>query len=200
MTVRRAFASLFAAAVVAGSLAGCPSGAKPYPHAVVTPSPPKDVPAAKLVRTDGKPFQLADLKGKWVWLYFGYTHCPDVCPAAMDYMAGEHQRLAHPDQVVPVFLSVDPKRDTPAELKKYVAYYGPEFVGVSGAKADIDALAHAVGAGYVIDQPSKPGGAYNVSHTNLIFVLDPQGRFIAGYVATPQAGEMAKDFDALARS
>lgn len=201
MAMQRALGKLFGSLVLAGALAGCPAGGKPYAHAVLTPSPATAVPATPaLVRMDGKPFRLADFKGKWVWLYFGFTHCPDVCPVAMDYMAAEHKRLAKPDAVVPVFVSVDPKRDTPAVLAKYVAYYGPEFVGATGDKAAIDALAHTMGAGYTIDPPAKPGGEYTVSHTNLIFVLDPEGRFIAGYAASPEAGDMAKDFDALTRS
>ena len=191
---------VFAAFVALGALTGCPAGGKPYAHAVVTPSPGKDVPETGLTGMDGKPFKLSDLKGKYVWLYFGFTHCPDVCPVAMEYMAAEYKRLKHPDQVVPVFVSVDPKRDTPAVLKTYAAYYGPEFRAATGSKAAIDELTKGVGAGYVIDPPKKPGGDYNVSHTNLVFVLDPEGRFIAGYAASPEAGKMAEDFDTLTRS
>jgi protein SCO1/2 len=113
----------------------------------------------------------------------------------MDYMASEYKRLARPEAVAPVFVSVDPNRDDAKALKTYTAYYGPEFIGVSGDKATLDAMTHAVGAGYVIEPPQKPNGDYNVSHTNLIFVLDPDGRLVAGYVPDSQPGQMAKDFD-----
>ncbi|MNS68832.1 hypothetical protein D3C72_1021240 [compost metagenome] len=198
MSIRRFTAALFGAAALATLLAGCPSeSARTFPHAVLTPAPAKELAAVSLTGEDGKPFTIADLKGKWVWLYFGFTHCPDVCPAAMDYMAQEYNALKHKDRVVPLFVSVDPNRDTPAELKRYTDYYGPAFTGATGAKADLDALTKSVGAGYVIDKP-KPGSTdYNVSHTNLVFVLDPEGRFIAGYVPAPTKGEMAADFDAL---
>jgi protein SCO1 len=195
MSIRRF--SLMALAL-ASLLAGCPAErAKPFPHAVLTPAPEKELAAVTLRGEDGKPFQLSALRGKWVWLYFGFTHCPDVCPAAMDYMAQEYRALAKKDRVVPVFVSVDPKRDDAAALKRYADYYGPAFVALSGEKEALDALAKSVGAGYVIDKPAQPGGDYNISHTNLVFVLDPQGRFAAGYVPVPQAGDMAKDFDAL---
>jgi protein SCO1/2 len=200
MAMQRAFGGFLAALALAGTLAGCPAGQKPYAHAVLTPSPMTLPNTPVLTDMNGKPFKLDDLKGKWVWLYFGFTHCPDVCPVAMDYMAAEHKRLAKPGDVVPVFISVDPKRDDAATLKKYVTYYGPEFVGATGNKTSIDAVTKTVGAGYVLEPPSKPGGDYNVSHTNLIFVLDPEGRFVAGYAASPEAGDMAKDFDALPRS
>ena len=197
MSIRR-LAALFGAVALASQLAGCPSEpAKTFPHAVLTPAPAKDLAAVQLTGEDGQPFKVSDLKGKWVWLYFGFTHCPDVCPAAMDYMAAEYKLLKDPSRVVPLFVSVDPKRDDPAALKRYAQYYGDAFVGATGDKEAIDALTKSVGAGYVIDKPSKPGGDYNVSHTNLVFVLDPQGRFTAGYVPVPESGEMASDFNAL---
>ena len=198
MSFCRSVLALVGAACLTGLLAGCPGQpAEQFPHAVLTPAPAKELAAVKLTGMDGQPFTVEDLKGKWVWLYFGFTHCPDVCPAAMDYMAAEYKLLKDPSRVVPLFVSVDPKRDDPAALKRYAQYYGDAFVGATGDKEAIDALTKSVGAGYVIDKPSKPGGDYNVSHTNLVFVLDPQGRFTAGYVPVPESGEMASDFNAL---
>lgn len=198
MSIRRTVLALLGAFTLAGTLAGCPGEpAQEFPHAVLTPTPAKELAAVTLTGMDGQPFDIASLKGKWVWLYFGFTHCPDVCPAAMDYMAAEYKALKDPSRVVPLFVSVDPQRDDPAALKRYAQYYGDAFFGATGEKEAIDALAKSVGAGYVIDKPSKPGGDYNVSHTNLVFVLDPQGRFTAGYVPVPETGDMARDFDAL---
>lgn len=200
------------AAMCAGALAGCPqTPAKPFPHAIMTPSP-KPMPATTLVDGAGQPFTLASLQGKWVWLYFGFANCPDVCPAAMDFMAAEYKRLKAPEQVQAVFVSVDPKRDTPDKLKPFATYYHPSFIGLTGDKAAIDALAKSVGAGYVIDPPATPGGSrleggadraggeydYNVSHSNLVFVVDPAGHYVATYVPGANPGDMAADFDALA--
>ena len=185
------------ACALAMSMAACAQQTpKPFPHAIITPSP-KPLVAVSLTRMDGKPLDLNAFKGKWVWLYFGYTNCPDVCPAAMSYMADEYKKLAHPEQVQGVFVSVDPGRDTLKRLTSFVTYYNPKFVGVTGNKAAIDAIAKEVGAGYVIDKPAQAGGGYNVSHTNLVYVLDPQGRFVATYVPGADPGAMAKDFDVL---
>ena len=113
MSIRRLAAVTFGALALASQLAGCPSEpAKAFPHAVLTPAPAKELAAVPLTGEDGQPFKVSDLKGKWVWLYFGFTHCPDVCPAAMDYMAQEYNALKHKDRVVPLFVSVDPNRDT----------------------------------------------------------------------------------------
>lgn len=197
MSFRRSLFALFAACALVGC-AGEP--AKPYPHAVLTPAPAKDIASGRLIGSDGKPLSLDDLAGKWVWLYFGFTNCPDVCPIAMDYMAQEYKLLADKGRVVPVFISVDPARDDARALKKYTQYYGDAFLGASGEPATLEAFAKQFGAGYTIDKAAKPGDNYNISHTNLVFVLDPQGRFAAAYVPSPTAGEMAADFNALPAS
>ena len=188
---------LLAAALAAWTLAGCqPEPAKPYPHAIMTPAPTAP-PPIRLTDADGKPLTLADLKGQYTWIYFGFANCPDVCPAAMSFMADEYKRLKHPERVTPLFISVDPKRDTPAKLKQYAAYYHPDLRAATGDKAELDPFARALGAAYVIDPP-KPGTKdYNVSHTNLVFVIDPEGRYVATYVPGVTPGQMAEDFDQL---
>lgn len=179
-------------------LAGC-AGApaeKPFPHAVLTPDPRKPVPAVKLVDGLGKP--VAALKGQWTWLYFGFTNCPDVCPLAMEYAAAEYKAMKNPQGVRVVFVSVDPKRDRTAKLEKFVDFYHPDFQGVTGDDRALGDLTKAVGATYVIDPPKQAGATdYTVSHTNMVFVLDPEGRWAACYVPGAEPGAMAKDFDAL---
>lgn len=193
------FRFLAPAALAAALLVGCAGGPPPkaYPHAIITPEPPKAVPEVALVKGDGTPFKLADYQGKYVWLYFGFANCPDVCPTAMEDMAAEYRLLKHPEKVQGVFISVDPARDKPADLKKYATFYHPSFVGATGDKEAIDALIKPFGVGYVIDQPAKPGGSYNVSHSNFISVVDPEGRYIATYVPGAEKGTIAEDFNAL---
>jgi protein SCO1/2 len=191
------------------ALVGCPQeGPKDFPHAILTPEP-SALPSVTLVKADGKPFSTDTLKGGWTWVYFGFANCPDVCPEAMSFMSDEYKRLKHPDKVTPLFVSVDPKRDTPEKLRQYAKYYNPKIQAATGEKAEIDRFAKALGAAYVIDPP-RPNGAsekhnaagkeYNVSHTNLVFVLDPQGRMVAVYVPGVKAGDMAEDFDRLTAS
>lgn len=183
---------------VAFGVAACaPASEKPFPHAILTPEPAREVPAVALVTGDGKPAPKDLLTGKWTWLYFGFANCPDVCPMAMEYATKEYQALQNKDGVRVVFVSVDPARDRSPKLTEFVRFYDPAFVGVTGDKPQIDALAKAVGATYVLEAPEKPGGNYNVSHTNLVFVLDPAGKWVASYVPGATPGAMAKDFDRL---
>ncbi len=171
------------------------SSQAPFPHAIMTPQPAKTLPDLTLTDGTGSENKLSNLNGKWIWLYFGFTHCPDVCPVAMDAMVGQYKKLKQADQVLPVFVSVDPKRDANRALKTFTTYYHPAFLGLTGKREAIDELTRAVGAAYVIDTPAKPGGDYNVSHSNLVFVLDPQGRHVATY--TPEEKALADDFNAL---
>lgn len=155
-----------AAVLVALALPGCSSDgasesdAPTYPHALMTPTPPKPVPSAALVHGDGRPTAPDLFRGHWTWLYFGYANCPDVCPMAMEYATREYGRLKAPDRVRVVFLSVDPARDRTPKLSQFVQFYHPAFVGVTADKATIDALCQAVGASYVIDAPPKPGATH----------------------------------------
>ena len=184
----------------AGVLLGCagePDEGPRHPHALMTPTPPKPLPSAALVHRDGKPAASDLFQGHWTWLYVGYASCPDVCPVAMEFASREYRKLKAPERVRVVFLSVDPGRDRAPKLGQFVGFYHPDFVGVTADKPTIDALCQAVGASYVIDPPPKPGAAYTVSHSNLVFALDPQGRLAAVYAPGQTPGQLAEDFDRL---
>ncbi|MDB5096924.1 MAG: hypothetical protein JWM80_1345 [Cyanobacteria bacterium RYN_339] len=191
------FARVLTAGGLALMLAACPAGRTRFPHAVMTPAAPLALPAAALVGEGGKPFALSSLQGRWVWLYFGFTNCPDVCPVALDFLADEYKRLKAPKQVQAVFVSVDPKRDDPARLQAFARFHHPAFIGVTGPDPVLAGLTHALNASYVLEKPATPGGEYGVSHTNLIFLLDPQGRQVATYVPGANPGDMAADMNAL---
>jgi protein SCO1/2 len=162
----------------------------------MTPSP-KPLPSAALVHGDGKQAAAALLQGHWTWLYFGYANCPDVCPAALDFASREYRKLERPERVRVVFVSVDPARDRAPKLKQFVEFYHPTFTGVTANAATIDTLTRAVGASYVIDKPATPGGSYTVSHSNMVFALDPEGRLVAVYVPEGKPGALAEDFNRL---
>ncbi len=98
----------------------------------------------RLIDHTGKRVTEADFKGRYMLLFFGYTHCPDVCPAELQTMGRAMDRLAAKgDKIVPVFISVDPERDSPAILKAYVAAFHPSMVGLTGSAAEIKAAAKA---------------------------------------------------------
>jgi protein SCO1/2 len=138
--------------------------------------------------TIGGPFRLTDqegrtrtdrdFRGKWTLVYFGYTYCPDVCPTTLQDMAIALRRLGRKaQQIVPLFVTLDPDRDHPAVLRKYLAAFGPEFVGLTGTPAQIASVAHDYRV-YFAKHP-LPGGGYSVDHASTIYLMNPNGEFVS---------------------
>ncbi len=139
----------------------------------------------------GGPFRLTDgagrtvtdasFRGKWMLVYFGYTHCPEACPTALQDIATALDGLspAARAKVVPVFITIDPARDTPAVMQAYVSGFGPTFVALSGDPAAI-AEAEKKYRVYAVKHPTG-GGDYEMDHSSIIYVMDPQGRFVANF-------------------
>jgi protein SCO1 len=134
-----------------------------------------------LIDTQGRNFASANLRGRWTIMFFGYTNCPDVCPATLSTLAAlEKQLRADKGAVLPqvVFVSVDAKRDTPAQLASYVPYFDPSFIGLTAAdQPSIEAVARTLGVAVIIT-PMQDGN-YSVDHSAELFVLDPSGRLAA---------------------
>ena len=130
----------------------------------------------RLVDPEGKPRSLVDYRGKVVMLFFGYTHCPDECPAALAKMAQAVDRLgADGRRVQGVFVTVDPARDTPQVLARYVPAFHPSFVGLTADMATIAATAKEFKV-FSEAQKADASGFYTVDHGSGIFVFDTQGR------------------------
>jgi len=137
----------------------------------------------------GNPFQLKDLRGEIVLLFFGYTSCPDACPGAL---AKIHRALnllttEERNQVRTIFISVDPERDTPKLLKDYIDYFGVNAIGLTGTKADIDKVVKAYQAHY-LKIPGESGSWYSINHTTTVYLHDKQGkvRYLFLYDDTPE--------------
>lgn len=125
---------------------------------------------------NGKPRTLVDFKGKAVVVFFGYTQCPDVCPTTLAEMATVMQQLGPlADKVQVLFISVDPERDTPALLSKYVPAFDPRFLGLVGDQAATEKVAKEFRLFYQ-KVPGKEQGSYTMDHTAGSYVFDPQGR------------------------
>lgn len=123
---------------------------------------------------DGRPRSLAEFKGKVVFVFFGFTQCPDVCPTTMAELAEVRRRLgADGDRVQGLFVSVDPERDTPAVLKGYLQGMDPSFIGLTGAVKDIEATAREFKVFY--QKVPTTGGNYTMDHTAGAYVFDPAG-------------------------
>lgn len=139
--------------------------------------------------TDGRIRTLADFRGKVVIVFFGFTQCPDVCPTTLGELALIKSELG-PDgaKVVPVFITVDPERDTPELLKAYMANFAADGVALRGTLEQTRAVAKEFRVVFS-KSPNKSGDGYTMDHTAASFVFDPQGhlRLYARYGQGPQA-------------
>lgn len=137
----------------------------------------------QLTNDQGKSVTAADYQGKVTLLYFGYTHCPDVCPLTLAHLHVVMQRLGKlADGAQILFVSVDPARDTPEALHAYVTAFDPHVVGLTGSPADTEALTKRYRAAFS-REPDKAGGSYDVSHSSGIYIFDGSGK--ARLLATP---------------
>jgi protein SCO1/2 len=137
----------------------------------------------RLIDDDGKAVTAADYRGKVVLLYFGYTHCPDVCPLTLAHLHVTLQKLGKAADGVRILLvSVDPARDTPAVLHAYVNAFDKRAVGLTGSPGAIEALVKRYRASFTREPDSKDGN-YEVSHSSAIYVFDRDGR--ARVLSTP---------------
>lgn len=129
-----------------------------------------------LVNDNGQPVTAADFRGKVVLMYFGYTHCPDVCPLTLTHLHMTMQHLgAAADDVRILFVSVDPARDTPDVLHPYVQAFDPRVVGLTGPMKALKALAKRYRVAFNNETP-KANGGYDVTHSSGIFIFDRQGK------------------------
>lgn len=149
---------------------------------VITVLPkPKKLKEFVLQETKGTPFTLASLKNHYSIVFFGYTSCPDVCPTTLLVLSRLYKKLEQAGEskdIQVVFVSVDPKRDNAKKLEKYVSYFNKAFIGVTGKAEQIAVLAGQLGASYKVNDQGKSDN-YEVDHTGLMFVVNPDGEFAA---------------------
>ncbi len=136
-----------------------------------------------LTGSDGQTVRWGDFTGKWRIVYFGFTYCPDICPTDMSRMAQGLKLYAQdaPDlaaQVVPIFISIDPERDTPDKVGQFVAAFSDRAVGLTGTPEAIKAAADSFGVFYSKGETTGDG-AYLMNHSNVVYLFDPQGNPIA---------------------
>jgi protein SCO1/2 len=131
-----------------------------------------------LVGADGKPFSSASLSGKPFVIFFGFTHCPDVCPTTLARLARLRKSLGQGDDAFRIlFVTVDPERDGPAEVGAYGKAFGTPVIGLTGTPAQIDQVKKQ----YAVFSAKAPqaGGDYSVDHTASVFVMDRTGKFVS---------------------
>ncbi len=166
--------SLLAALLLVISLSGCEEPKLPSPFHASDVSLPLAGANFSLTDQNGKPRMLADFRGKVVALFFGYTHCPDVCPTTLADLAQVLDMLGKDAERVQVlFITVDPERDKPEMLAKFVSAFHPAFLALYG---DDTATARAAKSFYVTYQKQPTSSGYSVDHSVGTFLIDPEGR------------------------
>jgi len=162
---------------------------------------PKVIADFDLLDGAGQPFTLENLKGKWSLLFFGFTHCPDVCPSALYDLnliseVLDESRGDEASQHQVIFVSVDPERDTPEKLSQYVSYFNTDFVGVTGSPEQLRPLAMQLGIAYQIEEHEAGDERYDVYHTASVLLTDSEGRLYGVFPAPHSAEKMAADLAA----
>ncbi len=143
--------------------------------------PPVSTPQFSLTDHDGQPFAAADLRGQVALVFFGFTHCEGVCPATLQVLRQVERALAHEgDGLRTLLISVDGERDTPAVMKAYLEPFGPGFIGITGAPAEVTQIAKGFQAVFFKGMP-RPAGGYDVEHTSQVYLLDREGRLRATF-------------------
>lgn len=167
-------------------------------QATLLPQPRALAPFA-LTDQDGKGFGNAQLLGHWTFVMFGYTSCPDVCPMTLATLAAVDRVLA--DQAEGedptaefLFVSVDPERDNPERLGKYVRHFNPRFIGATGSDVQLRALAAQLGVMFARVEGQDTALGYLMDHTASVLLIDPSGRLSAVFSAPHDAQRIAADF------
>ena len=170
------------------------------------PAPPRDIVSSEtpltaiggpftLIGSDGQPFASTKLAGKPFAIFFGFTHCPDVCPTTLARLAKLRQQLGKGDDAFAiVFVTVDPERDGPTEVGAYTGLFGTPVIGLTGTPAQIAQIKQQ----YKIfsEKVAQPGGGYSMDHTATVLLMDRAGQFVA--TLAPDEGDAAA-FDKLRR-
>jgi protein SCO1/2 len=187
-------AVLAAVAVGAGLALRDRAGAPPQLAAGTALPEPRPIPEFALVDQTGRPFGPDRFKGHWSLVFTGFTNCPDVCPTTLALMADLRRRVAR-DDIQFVFVSVDPERDTPDVVARYLAHFDPALVGATGPRPEMERFTGGLG----LAQLRNPGvgGEYTVDHSTAFVLVNPDGK-LAGYFQAPhQAEALAADLAAL---
>jgi cytochrome oxidase Cu insertion factor (SCO1/SenC/PrrC family) len=152
--------------------------------------------AFTLTDNTGKHVTDQDFHGKYTLVFFGFTSCPDICPAGLQLMAGALEKLGTKAQrITPIFISVDPQRDTPEKLAAYVKNFDPRLVGLTGTPEEIAAVAKAYKVYYAKVPSKERPDDYTMDHTSIIYVMDPKGEFVTHFTPSTSVDDLAAKLD-----
>jgi protein SCO1/2 len=166
-------------------------------NAVLYPQP-RPVPEFHLRQANGQPLDLASWRGYWNVVYFGYTACPDVCPTTLAVFKQTWKELGVLKEKIRFdFVSVDPQRDAPEQLAKYVAFFSPDFLAATGSDEELTKLTRALGLIYA--RTSDANGTVQVDHSGSAVIVNPQGQLVGMFRPPFSAADLAADLTTLSR-
>ena len=161
-------------------------GSVPVPQASAVGGP------FKLIDQNGRTVTEQDMKGKPFLVFFGFTHCPDVCPTTLFDISEVFRKLGpDADRAAALFVTVDPERDTPEAMKSYLSSFDPHLRGLTGEGVAVDGVIKAYRA-YAKKVPN-PDGSYSMDHTALVYLMDKEGRFVAPFNLKRRPEDSAAD-------
>jgi len=156
---------------------------------------PRPLAEFNLVDTQGAPATTAALRGHPTLAFFGFTHCPDVCPTTLALLANVQKQVAQPGLKV-ALISVDPERDSPEQLGRYIASFGGDLIGLTGPAPEIVKTMKTFGV--AASRVDLPGGSYTMDHSAAIFAVDSGARIVAVFTPPFNAAALARDVEKLA--
>jgi protein SCO1/2 len=149
-----------------------------------------------LIDQTGKQVTDKDFRGKFMLVFFGYTNCPDVCPAGLQVMSVAIEKLGRrADDVVPIFITLDPEQDTPQKLAAYVKNFSPRLIGLTGSASDIAAAAKAYRVFYQKVPDEKDPSRYSIDHSAIFYLMGKDGSLLAPIPHTNDAAQLAQAID-----
>lgn len=172
---------LLIAAILTGGLLWSLSNLRQEPGPIVVTTGEAEIGGTfSLIDQNGVRRNDQEFRGRYMLVFFGFTFCPDICPTTLAILSAALDDIGPlADDIVPILITVDPERDTPEILKPYLSAFGPEFVGLTGTKEEIDNAVGAYRAFYQILEGE--GDDYLVDHSTIIYLMDGEGKYVTNY-------------------
>lgn len=160
---------------------------------------PRDIQDFSLIDTNGHPFTRKNLKQHWSLIFFGFTHCPDLCPTTLAELKMAYEKLlSKKQQPMPqvIFISVDPERDTPAMIKRYLSSFHADFIGLTGNEKTLNQLTQEMSVIYMKVMPGEHNTAensYTIDHSGTVLMINPDAKLIAIFSLPHDKDKIAED-------